>query len=43
MASKDMKKCSTSLLIKDMQVKQHLDFITPQLELAIIEGNNNNK
>jgi hypothetical protein len=27
-----MKKCSISLVIKGMQIKQHLDFISPQLE-----------
>jgi hypothetical protein len=32
MASKYMKKCSTSLVIKGCKSKQHLDFISPQLE-----------
>jgi hypothetical protein len=32
MGSKYMKNCSTSLVIKEIQVKKHLDFISPQLE-----------
>jgi hypothetical protein len=32
MASKYMKKCSTSLVTKRCKSKQHLDFISPQLE-----------
>jgi hypothetical protein len=32
MASKHMRKCSTSLVIKEMQTKKHLAFISPQLE-----------
>jgi hypothetical protein len=41
-ASKYMNKCSTSLLIKQMQIKTTLRFhLTPD-QMAIIKGNNNN-
>jgi hypothetical protein len=33
MASKFMKKCSTSLAIKKMQIKTNLDFISLQMKL----------
>jgi hypothetical protein len=43
MASKFMKKCSTSLVIKEMQIKTTLRFhLTPDI-MAIIKGNNNDK
>jgi hypothetical protein len=43
MASKYMKKCSTSLVIKEMQIKITLRFHLTLLRMAIINGNNNNK
>jgi hypothetical protein len=42
MVSKYMKKCSTSLVIKEMQIKTTLRFhLTPE-RMAIVKGNNNN-
>jgi hypothetical protein len=43
MASKYMKKCSTSLVIKQMQIKTTLRFHLIPVRMAIIKGNNNNK
>jgi hypothetical protein len=43
MASKYMKKCSTSLVIKEMQIKTALRFHFTPIRMAIFKGNNNNK
>jgi hypothetical protein len=40
-ASKYIKKCSTSLVIKEMQVKTTLRFHLTPVGMAIIKGNNN--
>jgi hypothetical protein len=42
-ASKYMKTCSTSLAIKEMQIKTILRFHLTPVRMAIINGNNNNK
>jgi GTP cyclohydrolase I len=43
MARKYMKKCSISLVIKEMQIKTALRFHLTPFRMAIIKGNNNNK
>jgi hypothetical protein len=43
MASKYMKKCATSLVIKEKQIKTTLRFHLPPIRMTRIEGNNNNK
>jgi hypothetical protein len=43
MASKYIKKCSTSLAIKEMQIKTVLKFHLTPLKIILINCNNNNK
>jgi hypothetical protein len=43
MASKYMKKYSTSLVIKQMQIKTAFRYHLTSVRMAIIKGNNNNK
>jgi hypothetical protein len=43
MPSKYMKKCSTSLVIKDMKIKTTLRFHLMPVRMTRIKGNNNHK
>jgi hypothetical protein len=43
MASKYMKKCSISLVVKEMQIKTTLRLHLTPVKMAIIQDNNNNK
>jgi hypothetical protein len=43
MAGKYMNKCSTLLVIKEMQIKTTLRVYLTPVRMAIIKGNNNNK
>jgi hypothetical protein len=38
-----MKKCSTSLVIKELKIKTTLEFHFTSVRMDIIKGNNNNK
>jgi hypothetical protein len=43
MVTKHMKKCSTSLAIKEIQVKTTLRFYLTPVKMTIIKNTNNNK
>jgi hypothetical protein len=43
MASKHMKKWSTSLVTKEIKIKITLRFHLTPVKMAIVKGNNNNK
>jgi hypothetical protein len=43
MMGKYIKKCSISLVIKEMQIKTTLRFKLTLVKMAIFKGNNNNK
>jgi hypothetical protein len=43
MGSKYMKKCPTSLVIKEMQIQITLRFLLSPVRMVIIKGNNNDR